>query len=136
MIRTINREPKTKITMPEARLYTDFWGPFPVGSIIGRCTLFVSLIDEATGRVSLRPLVTKAGIHRFLLNNIRLLLTEGHILMVTVRTDNAKKYQATRKELLDISVTMKPTSTYTAYQNGISERFNRIVITLARSMLI
>ena len=55
---------------------------------------------------------------------------------MTVRTDNAKEYQSTQKELLDMDVTMEFTSTYTAYQNGIAERFNRNVITLARAMLI
>ena len=136
IIRTINCEPRTKTTVPGARLHTEFWGPFPVRSIIGGCALYVSLIDKATGRASLRSLVTKADVQGFLLNNVRLLLTEGHMPVVTVRTDNAKEYQSTQKELLDMSVTMEFTSTYTAYQNGITERFNRTVITLARSMLI
>ena len=136
IIRTINRKPRTKTTVPKARLYTDFWGPFLVGSIIGGYTLFVLLIDEATGRVSLRPLVSKGGVYDFLLNNVKLLLTEGYMPVVTIRTNNVREYQSTEKELMNMGVTIEFTSTYTAYQNRIIERFNRTVITLARAMLI
>ena len=45
MVATINREPSIRTTVPGARLHTDFWGPYPVGSIIGVCKLFVTLID-------------------------------------------------------------------------------------------
>ena len=92
----------------------------------------IYLSDEWANRCSSSRFI-KIDVYGLLLNNVRLLLTEGHISVVTVRTDNAKEYQSTQKELMDMGVTIEFTSTYTAYQNGIAERFNRTVITLARS---
>ena len=55
--------------------------------------------------------------------------------IIVIRTDNAKEYQSSETELNEMSVSMKFTITYTTYQNGISERFNRTIITIAKAML-
>ena len=135
MIQTINREPRTKTTVPGARLHTDFWGPYPTGSIINGCKQFVDLIDEATGRARIRPITSKTEIRSFLIHEVRYLIVEEKRPVVVIRTDNAKEYQSAERELSYMGVSVEFTSTYTAYQNGISERFNRTVVTIARAML-
>lgn len=136
MVRTINREPQPKTTVPGARLHTGYWGKFPIGSILGGCKFFVTLIDEATGYAFLLPLSTKAGVRPWLVNTARALVVEGRVPLVVVRADNVKEYLAALNDLKQMGATMEFVSTYTAYQNGIAERFNRTVITIARAMLI
>lgn len=67
MVATINREPSIRTTVPGARLYTNFWGPYPIASIIGECKMFVTLIDETTRRARLRPIVSKSEMKGFLI---------------------------------------------------------------------
>ena len=136
MVRTISREPQSKTTVPGARLHSDYWGPYPTKSIIGGCIYYVFLIDEATGESRLRPIASKAEVRPFLIHEVRSMIVEGHRLVVVVRLDNAKEYEAAKESLRELGVELEFTSTYTAYQNGISERFNRIITTIARAMLI
>ena len=136
MVRTINKEPRTKTTVPGARMHTDFAGPYPVGSIIGGYKMFVALIDEATGRAEAKPFASKSEVKGFLIHNCRSLIMEDHRPVLFVRTDNAKEYIATENELQSMGVTIEFTTAYHQYQNGISERFNRTIITIARSMLV
>ncbi len=135
LIRTINREPSVKTTVPGARLHTDFWGPYPTGSIIGGCKTFVGLMDEATGKADVRPVTSKSEIKGFLVHSVRILIVEEKKPVVVIRTDNAQEYKTTETELASMGVAVEFASTYTAYQNGISERFNRTVTTIARAML-
>ena len=54
---------------------------------------------------------------------------------LTIRADNAGEYHSLEPDLAEMGVSMEFTSTYTVYQNGVAERFNRIVTTIARAML-
>ena len=83
---TINREPSVKTTVPRARLHTDSWGPFPVGSITGGCRMFVTLIDETTGRSRLRPTILKSKVKSFLIHKVRTLVVEDRKPVVVIRT--------------------------------------------------
>lgn len=49
---------------------------------------------------------------------------------------NAKKYIAAENELKFMSIVIEFTTTYNQYQSGISERFNKTIVTIARAMLI
>ena len=53
-----------------------------------------------------------------------------------IRMDNAREYETAKEPLRELRVEVKFISTYTAYQNGMAERFNRIITTIARAMLI
>ena len=136
MIRKINREPQIKTTIPSARLHSDYWGPYPIDSIKGGCKYYVFLINEVTGRASIRPIVSKKKVRPFLIHEIRKISLKNRRAVVSVRLDNAKEYESAKSELWNISVTLKFVSIYTQYQNGLSERFNRIIVTIARFMLI
>ena len=139
IVRSINREPRTKSTVPGARLHIDVWGKFPVGSIISGCTMYTFLVDEATGKAWILPIKSRTEVGPFVIHNVRWIHSEGVLEglhpTVSVRTDNAKEYQGIENDLMRMAVGMEFTSTYTAYQNGIAERFNRTVTTIARAML-
>ena len=53
-----------------------------------------------------------------------------------IRLDNAKEYKAVKEPLRELGVELEFVSIYTTYQNGIVERFNRTITTIARAMLI
>ena len=53
-----------------------------------------------------------------------------------IHINNALKYKIIEKELRDINVYMKFISIYIVYQNKILKRFNKIMITIIRAMLI
>ena len=61
---------------------------------------------------------------------------QGRKLVVVIRLDNAKEYEAAKEPLRELGVELEFVSTYTAYQNGMAERFNRTITTIARAMLI
>ena len=136
MVKAINREPREKTTVPGARLHSDYWGPYPTKSIVGGCIYYVFLLDEATGEAVLRPIASKDEVRPFLVHNVRSMIVQGRRLVVIVRLDNAKEYQAAKESLRELGVELEFVSTYTAYQNGMSERFNRTITTIARAMLI
>ncbi len=136
MIQTINREPRPRVKVPGARMHSDIWGPFPCGSLIGGCKSYVSLIDEDSARARMNIITSKGEVRLFIIHEVRWITYEGHKPVIVVHVDNAKEYQAAEKELWSMGVSIEFVSTYTAHQNGIAERFNRTVITIARCMLI
>ena len=97
---------------------------------------FVSFIDEAIKWAMIRFIVFKIEIHGFLIYEIRYLLIEDKKSMMCIYINNALKYKIIKKELRDINIYIKFIFIYTAYQNKISKRFNKIVITIIRVMLV
>ena len=84
----------------------------------------------------IRPIAFKIEIHNFLIHEIKHLLIEDKKSMMCIHINNALKYKIIEKELRDINVYIKFTSIYIAYQNEISKRFNKIVITIIKAMLV
>ena len=125
MVRAINRAPREKTTVPGARLHSDYWGPYPTKSIAGGCMYYVFLLDEATGEAVIRPIASKAEVRPFLVHQVRSMIVQGRKLVVVVRLNNAREYVAAKEPLRELGVELEFVSTYTAYQNGMSERFNR-----------
>ena len=97
---------------------------------------FISLINETIERTMIRSIAFKIEIHDFLVHEIKHLLIEKKKSIMCIHTDNALKYKTIEKELRDMNVYMKFTFIYTAYQNEISKRFNKTMITIIKIMLI
>ena len=143
MSQTINRGPHAKETRPGARMQADFWGPYPTGSIVHGCRWFGSVIDEATDYSAVEPIPDKKGVGKFLLGVVLTVDKESTrdrkdpstTPVVVVRTDNAQEYLAVKDELKLHGITLETTSTYTHYQIGIAERFNRTIGNIMRTML-
>ncbi len=57
--------------------------------------------------------------------------------ILALRSDNAKEYKALGgTQLADAGISHELTTVYTPEQNGVSERLNRSLITMARAMLL
>ena len=101
------------------------------------------MIDEATDWSSVEPIPDKKGIGKFLLTVVLAVDKESArdrkdpstAPVVVVRTDNALEYTALKDELKLHGIILETTSTYTHYQIGIAERFNRTIGNIMRTML-
>ena len=125
-----------KITISTTRMHIDFWNKFFINNIKKEYVYFVSLIDETIKWTMIRFIAFKTEIHNFLIHEIRHLLIEDKKLIMCIRIDNALKYKVIEKKLRDMNVYIKFIITYIAYQNEISKRFNRIMITIIKTMLV
>ena len=97
---------------------------------------FVSLIDEIIKRTIIRLIVFKIEIHDFLIHEIKYLLTKEKKSIMCIRINNILKYKIIEKKLRDINVYIKFIFIYIAYQNKISKRFNKTIITIIKTMLV
>ena len=70
IIRSINREPRTKSTVPGARLYIDMWGKFPMGSIISGCTMYTFLVDKVTRKAWILLIKSRTKVGLFIIYNV------------------------------------------------------------------
>ena len=84
----------------------------------------------------IRFIAFKIEIHDFLIHEIKHLLIKKKKSMMCIHIDNALKYKIIEKELRDMNVYMKFIFIYIAYQNEISKRFNKIMITIIKTILI
>ena len=84
----------------------------------------------------IRLIAFKIEIHNFLIHKIKHLLIKNKKLIIYIYINNALKYKIIEKKLRDINVYIKFIFIYIAYQNEISKRFNKIIITIIKIMLI
>ena len=84
----------------------------------------------------IRSIAFKIEIHNFLIYEIKHLLIKNKKSIICIHINNILKYKIIEKELRDMSVYIKFIFTYIAYQNEISKRFNKIVITIIKTMFI
>ena len=133
-LRIVNRIPAQRAEKPLGRVYSDYWGPYWIDTLGGN-RYFLSFTDDATRRsdIILTPNRQNTRMH-FLLWKARAELRSGHKLGA-LRTDNAKEFLALQPELEAMGATLELTVHYTPEQNGVAERLNRTLITMAKAML-
>ncbi len=135
-VRVVNRKEPERAREPLQRIHTDFWGPFKVPTLDGD-TYMLTFTDDYTrkawvyltkGRDRLRAL--------FLQFKVYVELQIGKKIRA-VRCDNAPEYRALGAQMLqDQGIQFEFTTAYTPEQNGVSERLNRTLTTLAKAMLL
>jgi hypothetical protein len=133
-VKIINRAQPERTTVPLGRVWMDWWGPFPIPSLDGH-TNMLTITDEATRRTW-----TLFGARRDLFrlftewkNGIE--LESGYKVKIG-RSDNGPEFRALAGLLQPGGVKWEFTSFYFQEQNGVPERLNRTLITLARAMLL
>ena len=136
MIKIINKKSYMKITIPAARMHIDFWNKFSIDNIKRECVYFVSFINKIIKRAMIWSIAFKIEIYNFLIHEIKHLLIKEKKSMMCIRIDNALKYKVIEKKLRDMNIYIKFISTYIAYQNEISKRFNKTMIMIIKIMLI
>jgi transposase InsO family protein len=104
----------------------------PLRSIDG-FSYFVSFIDDASRYAHLILMTKKSDVYEA----FRRLLDEDEIVLGILRTDQGREYLSRKFSSLcmDENIRQEFTSSYTPEENGVSERYNRTIIEMVRTML-
>lgn len=135
-IRVQNRIAPERSLRPLARVFSDFWGPYRVPAITGE-EYMLTFTDDYT-RKSWVTLTRNRRELPFVFAKWRAFveLQSNHKLLA-LRSDNAQEYKSLGDSTLTPDgIAVELTTVYTPEQNGVSERLNRSLITMARSMLL
>jgi hypothetical protein len=133
-VRVLSGKPVEHSTKPLERVFSDFWGPYSTPGLAGELYM-LTFTDDYTRKLwvyftkerrELRELfqVFKARVE-----------AETSLKIKKVRCDNAPEYRSLEKAIATTGVQFEFTTPYTPEQNGISERLNRSLITVARAIL-
>ena len=113
----------------------DFWGPYRVPSL-GGYTYILTITDNYSRKSWVRLTKQRKELQALFLElKVTIELETGRKLQA-VRLDNAPKFKALGSYLQAYGVQFEYTTAYTPEQNGVAERLNRSLITIARSMLL
>ena len=117
-------------------IHTDLSGSFSTQSL-GGARYFISFIDDATRMTWVRLVKCKSETPTLFKEFVKMLDTQYDIKVRRVRSDNGGEYLA--KELDTYfklqGIVHEPSPPYSHESNGMAERFNRTIVTMARSMI-
>jgi hypothetical protein len=130
----VNRESPERVTVPLARLHTDFWGPYSVPSLYGNL-YFVSFTDEATRKTWVFFTKDRASIRTIFIEFKARVELETSLKIQAIRCDNAQEYKALAEFYRPYSLKFEFTTPYFHQQNRVPEQLNRTLVTGARAML-
>jgi hypothetical protein len=133
-VRIVNRKGPERVTAPLARLHTDFWGPYSVPSLYGSL-YFVSFTDEATRKTWVFFTRDRASIRAIFTELKARIELETGLKIQVVRCDNAPEYKALAEHYRPYGLKFEFITPYFHQQNGVPERLNRTLVTVARAML-
>jgi hypothetical protein len=133
-LQVVNRVAPRGASVPLGRVYSDVWGPYSVPSI-GGAVYFLSFTCECTRHSTIYLMMSRKEVRKlfYQYKEYAELLTGYKIIVL--RTDNAKEFVFLQKELANIGITVEFTVHYTPEQNGVAERLNRTLITIAKALL-
>jgi len=134
-VRVINRKSPERATALLQRIHTDFWGPYSIPTLQGD-TYILTFTDDYTRKSWVYLTKSRKELHTvFIQFKTRVELELGHKIRA-IRCDNAPEYRSLGDLLQrDYGVQFEYTTVYTPEQNGVSERLNRSLVTVARAML-
>ena len=135
-VRIINRKPGFRATGKLDRVHCDTWGPYYIPTYDG-FNYFFTITDEATRMSWVFLMSNKSDVYEvFRQWKVYVELQSGAKIKVA-RFDNAKEFKALGKTLTEeFGIHCEFTVPYYPEQNGIAERLNRTLVSIARSMLL
>lgn len=116
-------------------MYMDFWGPNREGA--GEERYFLSLIDDCT-RFSWLFIKTDRRMESVVYTLdawLRQVERQAGQMLLVIRTDNAAEFIALKPWAESKGVELEFIEAHTPPQNGVAERFNRIILEIARALL-
>jgi len=117
-------------------IHSDIWGPSQVNSNGGN-RYFITFIDDYSRKVWVYILKQKSDALETFIKFKRVVELESQSKIKILRTDGGGEYMSKRFNSFCETEGIQHQSTvpHTPQQNGISERKNRVLVELARSML-
>lgn len=135
-VKAQSHKPVPRARHPLKRVYMDFWGPNREG--IGEERYYLSLIDDYT-RYSWLFLAmdrkTESIIHSLEVW-LRMVERQSGKMLLVIRTDNAREFIALQPWAEAQGIEIEFIEAETPPQNGVAERFNRLILEIARALLI
>ncbi len=118
------------------RIHSDVCGPMDLPSL-GGSKYFVTFIDEHSNWVVVYLMKQKSEVADCFLQFEKYAERQTGRKIRVIRSDRGGEYlsNALSKYLKHRGIVHELTAAYTPHQNGISERFNRTILNLVRSML-
>jgi hypothetical protein len=130
----IYREPVPKATEILFRVFIDIWGPYYIADIQGN-TYFLGTSNDHSRYKFIRISTGRSSLYNeFLQLKAQIKLQTGRKIK-RVYIDNTGEFIKLGVELRDYSITSEYTSPYSPNKNRVSEYLNRILITIAKSIL-
>jgi transposase InsO family protein len=135
-VRVVSRKAPERAKTPLERVHSDFWGPYSVPTVQGS-TYMLTFTDDYTRKSWVYLTKARSQLRTIFLQYKALVELESGHKIKAVRCDNASEYKALGASLLsDYGIQFEYTTAYSPEQNGVSERLNRSLISVARAMLI
>ena len=135
-VRVVSREKPERAKRRLYRVYMDYWGPYRVTSM-GGMRYYLTITDDYTRKSWIWVTDNRGSMDlcaRFL-NWKASLEVESSEHLHAVRCDNAKEFGVLENVLRPWGVVFEYTTAYTPEQNGVAERLNRTLVSMARCML-
>ncbi|KAL5840582.1 hypothetical protein ACOSQ4_013190 [Xanthoceras sorbifolium] len=126
-----------KISSPLSLVHSDVWGPSRVDNFTG-AKWFVSFVDDHTRITWVFLMKEKSEVFQVFKNFNSMIKTQFQTRICVLRTDNGKEYFNSNMfaYLLGEGIVHQSSCVDTPQQNGVSERKNRHLLEVARSLMI
>ena len=133
-VKVYNRQAPERATRPLQRLYIDIWGKYHIADVNGH-VYFLTVTCDNTRMKWVKLGDSRASLRDEVIPFIRRIerLT-GHKVAV-IQMDNAKEFILLATNLKEMGIGAEFTVTYSPDQNGVAERLNWTLVTMAKSML-
>jgi hypothetical protein len=134
--RVINRQASEHAKAPLDRIHSDIWGPYREPSLGGKNVYFVTFTDDYTRKTWVYVMKSRGQLRATFTEFKTEVEKQTSRKIKVVRCDNGGEYEALERDLgSSHGILFEYTTPYTSYQNGVSERLNRALVALIRSML-
>lgn len=126
----------SKTTEPLQLVHTDVCGPMPLPTPAGNVYL-VTLIDDNTRFKAVIPVKTKGNAKDAVMAVLNLWSNQLNKRVIVVRTDGGMEYTGKNWDewLHTKGITHQASNPYTPAQNGVAERYNRVIVERTMAML-
>ena len=125
-----------KTSHPFSIIHSDVWGPSRVSNITG-ARWFVSFIDDHTRITWIFLMKEKSEVTQIFKNFNKMIQNQFQTKIQILRTDNGKEYfnSILGNYLVSEGIVHQSSCVETPQQNGVSERKNRHLLEVARSLM-
>jgi transposase InsO family protein len=126
---------ETRATAPLGRVHTDICGPI---TTYPNYKYFITFIDDYSRYAHVYPMKSRAEAHEKFAIYKALVENQHNTSIKVLRSDNAPEYTEGKfKDILNkAGIHHETTTPYSPQQNGVSERYNRTLAEMSRSMLL
>ena len=133
--KTQSHIPVKRASRPLQRVYMDFWGPSR--ETMGETRYFLSLIDDCTrfSWLFVKPDRRVESLIQTFDSWLPWVQRQSGQMLLIIRTDNAREFKALEAWGQPKGIEFEFIEPGTPPQNGVAERYNRLVLEIARALL-